>query len=909
MSTITPSSAATIAPDAAPTRGTSEKSDTPPAVSPTAAETVVHTPRSAAASKERVFTPGSVVAGRYRIVACLGQGGMGEVYRADDLSLGQPVALKFLPEGFAENPSWMERFRNEVRTARQVAHPHVCRVHDLGEAPSPEMGAPRQFLTMEYIDGEDLASLLRRIGRLPRDKAVQVAHQLCAGLAAAHNAGILHRDLKPANIMIDGRGNAKITDFGIAGLAGSIEGHDVRSGTPAYMSPEQLAGRDVSMRSDIYSLGLVLYELFTGKRAFPGDTPTSATATRAATALSRPSSIVQDMDPAIERVIMRCLSEDPAQRPSRAMVVAAGLPGGDPLRAALEAGETPSPELVAAAGAGGRMSMPAAVGLLIGTVLVIAACFGVSRWTGLASYLPLEKSPEVLTDRAREVVRKLGAGLEVKDAASDLTLNPAQVMRVALASKAPDRWEGLRDGKPVVLRFWYRTSPTRLAPININRTVREHDPALTEAGMTMVELDSRGRLLAYQAAPPWGASEGGDAETGESSLATEGVDWSAAFALAELSPAAFRAVEPDRVPSHFADARFAWEPIEAEGANAGLRIEAASYEGRPTAFRVLGATELTGGGADPMSAATVYQYVVQAIIIAGVFITMWLARANGRAGRGDRSGAARLASGFFVLSMVTWALTTHWVGEMMTLWSALLQGVARALLLSALAWVFYMALEPFVRRRSPRLIVSWTRLVAGQVRDPLVGRDALMGVALGAVFVLLTTGVPLAHRSITGVLPPPNMFNEEILRGVTGGISATANAIVTSAINGMLIFFLFSAMDTYVPRRLGAALFALLVAGAFVSDASGTSEPLVIAYALIVGAGIAVCLRLLGMFAFGVAICVASLLLMTPLTTGFGGWNARGMWVVLVFIGALIAWAFTNAAGIGATRGRAGMGA
>src|SRR5687767_8732773 len=210
------------------------------------------------------FAPGAIVAGRYRLVALLGRGGMGEVYRADDLTLDQPVALKFLPGGVIAGDVRLNRFHNELRTARQVAHRNVCRVYDLGEANG------RQFLTMEYVDGEDLASLLRRIGRVPQDKAVEIARQLCAGVAAAHDRGVIHRDLKPANVMIDGEGNVRITDFGIATAMGTAEEGFV--GTPQYMAPEQINGQAASIKTDIYSLGLVLFELFTGRRTIDSRT-------------------------------------------------------------------------------------------------------------------------------------------------------------------------------------------------------------------------------------------------------------------------------------------------------------------------------------------------------------------------------------------------------------------------------------------------------------------------------------------------------------------------------------------------------------------------------------------------------------------------------------------------------------
>jgi len=187
---------------------------------------------AAAPAHEIRFTPGAIVANRYRIVALVGGGGMGEVYRADDLKLRQKVALKYIPLRDARS---LDQLLNEVRVGRQISHPNVCRLHDVVEVDG------QHFITMEYVDGEDLASLLRRIGRLPNDKALALTRDICAGLAAAHDRGFVHRDLKPANIMIDGRGSARITDFGLTSLAG--ENPREFAGTPAYMAPEQFEAR------------------------------------------------------------------------------------------------------------------------------------------------------------------------------------------------------------------------------------------------------------------------------------------------------------------------------------------------------------------------------------------------------------------------------------------------------------------------------------------------------------------------------------------------------------------------------------------------------------------------------------------------------------------------------------------
>ncbi len=274
------------------------------------------------------FLPGTKIADRYRIVSLVGRGGMGEVYRADDLKLGHTVALKFLPKDLADDPRRLQLFHDEVRLARQISHPNVCRVHDIGEVDG------QHFLSMEYIDGEDLRGLLRRIGRLPKNKGIEIAQQLCMGLSAAHEKGVLHRDLKPANIMLDGRGQVRITDYGLARSVSDGSRAAEVAGTPAYMAPEQLARGATSIQSDLYSMGLVLYEVFTGRRAYEFGSLADLERAREESSITPPSALADDMDPAVERMILSCLEREPQGRPKSARAVAAAMPGADPLAAA-----------------------------------------------------------------------------------------------------------------------------------------------------------------------------------------------------------------------------------------------------------------------------------------------------------------------------------------------------------------------------------------------------------------------------------------------------------------------------------------------------------------------------------------------------------------------------------------------
>ncbi len=275
---------------------------------------------SARAAASRL-QPGLLLAGRYRIIALLGKGGMGEVYRAEDDTLGGEVALKILPDR-AAGPRRLAQFHSEVRIARQVSHPHVCRVHDVDEADG------LRFMTMELILGEDLATLLARPGPLPIPRAAEIGAQLCDGLGAVHEKGILHRDLKPANVMIDGDGEVRLADFGLAGLVGDA----IPGGTPAYMAPELWAdsgATGATVQSELYALGLILYELFTGTPPFDSGIPAELCRQHREDLPASPAERRPDLPAAVAETILCCLEKEPGSRPLSAAAVAAALRGGE----------------------------------------------------------------------------------------------------------------------------------------------------------------------------------------------------------------------------------------------------------------------------------------------------------------------------------------------------------------------------------------------------------------------------------------------------------------------------------------------------------------------------------------------------------------------------------------------------
>jgi hypothetical protein len=830
------------------------------------------------------FIAGTMLGERYRIVGLLGRGGMGEVYKAEDLKLSQMVALKFLPESLSADGAALARFHREVRVARQIAHRNVCRVYDIGEVEG------LHFLSMEHVKGEELSSVIKRFGRLPHDKALDISRQLCAGLAAAHEAGVLHRDLKPGNVMIDERGDVRIMDFGLAGLTEEFRGEHAVEGTPEYMSPEQFTGRELTARSDIYSLGLILYELFTGKKAFKADSlPALVRLRKSETMPELPSSLVKDLDPLVERVIERCLSADPKDRPATALQVAAALPGGDPLAAALAAGETPSPEMVAAAPKEGSLRPAVALGVAAGALALLALALFLSGRVLLHNRVPLERSAQGLRERAAEVAGRLGYG-GAPYSASAFYYDDEYIEYIRDRDPSPGRWERLRTGQPAVVGFWYRQSPRPLLPYNA-RVVERHDPPHTVSGMAGVWLDTRGRLIYFYGVPP---------QVLEPPAASPApFDWTPLLAEAGLDAASLRPAEPKWLPTQPFDEQVAWEGVYPAQPEMPIRVEGAAFRGRAVHFRVVNPWDIP-------SRQEEFRESVGERVIRGVLVALFalivvgallLARRNLKLGRGDRRGAFRVAAFIFSLTMTGWLFTAPHVPLIAGEFVVFVEGLAWTLMIASIVWLVYVALEPFVRRRWPGRIIGWNRLLAGDFRDPLVGRDLLLGALFGLGFVVLA----LVQNQVPAWLGlPPSPPVASALNALSG-VPQAVNMFVAQAVNAFvypaaLLFLLL--LFTIILRSERASIILLLLLLTALSGLSSANPAVDIPFAAINGALTFFVLVRFGLLAFCFTQFFTLMFFFFPVTTDFSAWHASSTFFPLAVAVALIAYAFhTSLAG------------
>ena len=735
------------------------------------------------------FLPGTLLGGRYRILALLGRGGMGEVYRAMDLTLGQSVALKFLPEEATRNQRLLERFHGEVRVARLVSHPNVCRVYDIGEIE----GMP--FISMEYVDGEDLASLLMRIGRLPADKAVDTARRLCAGLAAAHDRGVIHRDLKPQNIMMNKRGEVVIMDFGLAAIAGELTGAEARNGTPAYMSPEQLKGAGVTAKSDIYALGLVLYELFTGKRPYDAQSMQQLLDLQEAAHLASMTSVAADIDPAVEKIIRRCLDPDPSKRPLSALSVLAALPGGDPLAAALAAGETPSPEMVAAAGTVEGMPRRHSVPCLALVAILLFVTIPERQVRTAMVHGGLEQPPDVLAHQARQVAADFGYAARPADSAVWLE-HRGGLLSYLHHLPAPHRWDEWLSWEPAI-RAAYRESPQPLSAQPSGLVDLESPPPIVP-GMVHAFVDGNGRLLEFGAIPADAQPDLAPAVSPESVLR--------AF---RLDPAAFTETAPAHgVPSAPFDQWRAWKGPHPHLPGVELSVEAAWWKGRIVKAQVYYPFQKPQGNAGAAAGTRFRDIWIPAMVALAVLFVVLMARRNWMRQRADRAGAFHIALASFLLQAVAWAGRFHPVAssDVLDLFTG---AVAEWLLGAAILWFAYLALEPEVRARWPHSIVTWNRVLAGKWLDAQVGSHILIGAAVGSASWVFFKAVTIFFFKTN----EPNNWDVSLgyLLGARHWIGAHANNANNALGTGIFVFLTIFGMRQLLRNPILAALAAAAI--------------------------------------------------------------------------------------------------
>jgi len=678
---------------------------------------------------------------------------------------------------------------------------------------------------MEYVDGEDLAALLRRIGRLPEDKGLDIARQICAGLAAAHERGVLHRDLKPANIMLDGAGKVRIMDFSLAAV-GDVS--DVRAGTPAYMAPEQLGGQDVTVRSDIYALGLVLYEIFTGRRAFEANTLSDLIERHQSGALTAPTLLVKALDGAIEVAILRCLDPNPARRPASAIAVSASLPGGDPLAAALAAGETPSPEMVAAAGGDLAATTSAAGALWLSSAAAFVLLFVfVSARYSIVSRVPLTKPPAVLSDRAEQLRESLGYTEPIRDQAGFFDYDSDYLSWADKHGSGAARWPELPRGRPAVVRYWCRTSPQTLAPFDPGSPVDERDPPMSVNGMTNVTVDTSGRLIRFAAAPPQNEKA--------ATAASAPVDWQKLFDAAGLDMGSFAPAPPSRTPETYADERKAWKGTQPDS-TIPITVEGAGYRGRPVLFELV--APWTPSPREPShprsSGAGLNPVVVYFLLLGAGAVAYW----NVRCGRGDTRGAFRVAAFMTVLLSAIWAVSPH-VGDVRQVQERLFARIAFALFIGGAMYILYLGLEPFVRRAWPGMLVGWTRFVGGRIRDPIVGHDILIGVACGAALALVTFATLVVPPMLGLSEPQPHITDFSPLFGIRGTALTLLNCTNIGMQNMLITTFEFAGFralfelvlrrvtkrSTLGDKKMEAVFIALATMTVALVAAFGTSNP------------------------------------------------------------------------------------
>jgi hypothetical protein len=660
-----------------------------------------------------------------------------------------------------------------------------------------------------------------------------------------------------------------------------------------------LAGKEVSVRSDIYALGLVLYEVFTGHRAF-GEKTSSKTRAGADTTPSRPSSVVKDLDPIVEKVILRCLETDPGGRPATVLSVAAALPGGNPLEAALAAGETPSPQMVAAAGDSEGLRPRVALSILAAILLGLALATYLSQHYSAFEKMGLEQTPEVLTQKAREIVSRLGYEGRPRDSAYGLRIDNDFQSAVEKSDKPHPDWDAVLAARPSLLQYWYRQSPDDLVASDFRDNLlvpgilAADDPKTTLSGMINLELDPQGRLTYFQAIPPQKLDGGKDLSTAMPAPASPAYDWNILFNAAGLDPTKFQTAQSTWNSLAASDTRMAWKGTW-PGSTRPLRVEAASFQGKPVFFSLIGSWTKADRMTDkePKSFGQKLGRIIGIILLVSALVgSVLLARRNYRHGRGDREGALRLAIVMFLLEMALFLCRSHFPSIGDTIGLSII-AISTALFLSGVTWTLYMAVEPWVRRQWPKTIISWSRLLAGGWRDPVVGRDILLGVALGVVWILIfeIRYIPMMHMGAS-----PGIGSTDALMGGRIALGGWLQQWPQS-IQSTLVFFLLLLGLKVLLRKEWIAAIAFVAIFAVPRGLSSTYTSIELPAQILVYAVALLIVIRFGLVPLACAIFTIDMLANVPFTADLSAWYMPTSILALLSVVVMAGWGFYHSLG------------
>jgi serine/threonine-protein kinase len=631
--------------------------------------------------------------------------------------------------------------------------------------------------------------------------------------------------------------------------------------------------------------------MFAGRRAFPAETLTDMIRLQGESHPTEISNVVRDIDPATERIILKCLDPDPLNRPASALVVAAALPGGDPLAAALAAGETPSPEMVAAAGTQEGLRQRSAMALLAAVLVLLAVVPFANNALLLAGRMNLELPPEALAVQARKILQQSGYDAPPADRAFGFEYNDYDEDLEAWLSKrsqTPKFWTPsvLGSFQPVV--FWYRQSPQTLVADSMERPgqVTDNNPPALLSGMARVSADADGRLIELLVVPPQ--------RDDSSALPPRVPDPAPLFSAAGLDFKSFQSAAPSWTGTVDNDQRAAWTGPFPDHPEWTLRVEAAWWRGRPVYFQVIPPWSRPFRLLPDLPAhAGLNDFAVllqSMVFLAGAG---WLAWQNWRGGRGDRQGAVRLAAFTFLAAFLGGLLVSH--ALLSTKMFQIVGAVAAKALWSGFTmWLAYLALEPPVRRRWPQILISWTRVLTGKWRDPLVARHALIGIFVGLTWCLIFSALLLFARTM-GSPPEPGASLGSLL-----GLPSTIGYLlgnVTDSLRTALVLFVTLFLLRWLVRKewLAAACF---VAVNVAARSLPNDHPLVLVpvFTLIFSLIVVVLMRF-GLLSVVLAIFTVNALNSFVVTTNFSAWYGTGSLVVLCLFGATCVLCYRRALG------------